>query len=135
MAGGMGIRPGNAASHVGVGLDVFHPVVVHDTEVAAAEGFGHGLGHFGFCLDHVGTGFFGFGFHFLFQGYSHGTAFFCLGLGNVFVGIGLVHLEGCTDVAANIDVGNINGENLKGCTGIQSLAQYEFGDGVGVLKY
>src|SRR5438105_13005211 len=32
----------NAVSHAGVGLDVFHPVIIHHAEVAAAEGLRHG---------------------------------------------------------------------------------------------
>ena len=34
-----------------------------------------------------------------------------------------------------IDVGNINGKNFEGSTGIQSLTQHKFGDGVGVFEY
>lgn len=32
---------GNILAHVGVGLDVLHLVVIHDTEIAIAERLGH----------------------------------------------------------------------------------------------
>ena len=32
-------------------------------------------------------------------------------------------------------LGNINGKNFEGSTGIQSLTQHKFGDGVGVFEY
>ena len=45
-----------------------------------------------FCLDDIRTGFLCFGFHLLLSSYSHRSAFFCLGLRNIFISIGLIHL-------------------------------------------
>src|ERR1044071_401491 len=64
---GRSARTGDAFAHAGVGLDVFHPVIVHDAEVAAAEGFRHGERHLGFCLDNPGVHFLDTGQHFLFE--------------------------------------------------------------------
>ena len=52
--------------------------------------------------------------------HSHGPALFCLGLSDVLVGIGLVDLQLSTDVLSDVDVGNINGQDLK-CCSVQSL--------------
>ena len=40
-------------AHGGVGLDILHPVVIHDAEIPLQEGCGHGAGHFGLRLDHA----------------------------------------------------------------------------------
>ena len=126
---------GDAVPHVGIRLDVLHAVIVHDAEVPAPESVCHGLGHFGFCLNHVGTGFFRLGFHFLLQRDRHGTPFFRFGLGDVLVGVCLVHLEGSPDVTAYIDVGYINREDFKSGTGVQPFAEHELRDRVGVFQY
>ena len=126
---------GEGGAHVGVGLDVLHAVVVHDAEVAAAEGFGHGQGHFGFGHDDLGAGFLGLGFHLLLGGHSHGAALLGLGLGDVLVGVGLVHLELGADVLAHVDVGDVDGEDFEGGAAVEALGEDEFGDAVGVLEH
>ena len=55
-------RFGNVFAHGSVGFYILHPVIVHDTQIAVAECFGHGLGYFRFCLDNFGTGFLAFAF-------------------------------------------------------------------------
>ena len=37
-----------------------------------------------------------------------------------------------SNVFAYIDVGDVDGEYLKGCTCIKAFLQYQFGDGIGV---
>ena len=76
-----------------------------------------------------------FGLHFLLAGHGHGTTLFGLGLGDVLVGIGLIHLEGSTDVLAYVDVGDVDGENFEGRTCVKPLAEHELRDGVGVLEH
>lgn len=88
-------------------------------QIAVAECFGHGLGYFRFCLDNFGTGFLGLCLHFLLCGYGHGAAFLCLGLSNVLVGIGLVYLQGGTDILTYVNISNVNGQNFECCSGIQ----------------
>ena len=39
--------------------------------------------------------------HFLLIGYCHGAAFFGFGLGNIFIGIGLISLQLCSDIFAD----------------------------------
>ena len=36
------VGAGNLAAHVCVGREVFHPVIIHDAEIAASEGIRHG---------------------------------------------------------------------------------------------
>ena len=64
----------------------------------------------------------------LLKGNSHGTTLLGLRLSNVLVGIGLVNLEGCTDVLANIDICNVDRENLERCTSVKTLAEHELRD-------
>lgn len=42
---------GYGIAHGCIGFDVFHAVIVHDTQVAFAECFGHRFRHFGFGFD------------------------------------------------------------------------------------
>ena len=101
-----GFRDGFA--HIGVGLDVLHTVVVHNAEISVAESFGHCQRHFGLGLDNLGAGFLCLCLHLLLLSDSHSAAFLSLSLCNVLVGVGLVHLQLCTDVLSNVDVGDIN---------------------------
>ena len=43
----------NIFAHFGVRLDVFHLIVVHDTEIAAAECLCHCKRNFRFCFDNT----------------------------------------------------------------------------------
>ena len=65
---------------------------------------------------------------YLLKGNSHGATLLGLRLSNVLVGIGLVNLEGCTDVLAYIYIGNIDRENLERCTSVKTLAEHELRD-------
>src|SRR5690348_8413657 len=56
---------GDGLTHVGVGLDVAELVVVENAELAAAEGVGHGFGHFGFRVDEHSPAFLDAGVLFL----------------------------------------------------------------------
>ena len=135
MSGWMHIGASNTGSHIGIGLNVFHSIVVHNTKIASSESFGHGFRYFSFGLNHVSTCFFCFGFHFLLQSNGHRTAFLCFSLGDVLVSVSLVYLQRSSDIAAYIDIGNINGKNFKGSTSIESFTQDEFRDGVWVFEY
>ena len=96
-------------AHVGVGFDILHLVVVHNAEVSAAEGGSHGYGQLAFGFDYLGTRFLCEGFHFLLAGDCHSPAFFGFRLGDVLVGLSLVDLQGGADVAAYVDVGDVDG--------------------------
>ena len=67
-------------------------------------------------------------------GIEANTAFLGLGLCDVFVGVGLVDLQGGTDVFTYVDVGNVDGQDFKSRTGIQTLFEYQFGDGVRIFQ-
>ena len=121
-------------AHGGIGLDVAHAVVVHDAEVAGAEGFGHSEGDLGFGLNDFGTVKLGGGFVFLLGGDGEGAAFFGFGLEEAFVGFGLVGLELGADVFADGDFGDIDRENGKRGAGVEPFAEDGFGDGVGVFE-
>ena len=95
-------------THLGVGLHIFHTVIIHDAEIAAVKGFGHGSRQFSFSFYYFCTGFLRFGFHLLFQCYGHCATLFGLGLSYVFVSLSLINLQGGADVFAYIDVGDVN---------------------------
>ncbi len=118
--------PGDGFTHYGVGLDVFHPVVVHDAEIAAGKGGGHGFGQFGLGFYHLCSGFLCLGFHLLLQGYGHGTALFGLGLCDVFVGLRLVYLQCGADILAYVYIGDVNRENLECRAAVKAFAEHEF---------
>ena len=69
------------------------------------------------------------------MGHGHGAAFFGLRLGDAAVGFSLVGLQLRADVAAYVDVGNINGEDLVRGALVQALFQHGLGNGVGVLQH
>ncbi len=121
-------------AHVGISQDVVVAGVVHDAELAVAEGLGDGEGDFGFGFDDAGAHFLGAGSHFLFEGDSCGAANFGVGLSDFFVGFGLFGLEFGTDVVADIDVGDVDGEDFEGGASIDAFAEDEFGDGVWVFE-
>src|SRR5438105_321115 len=123
---------GDGFAHGGVGLDVAEFVVVHDAEVAGAEGFGDGAGNFGFGEDDQGTVFGLLGDVFLVEGDGHGAALFGFGLEAALVGFGLVGLELGADVFADVDVGDVDGEDLEGGVGVEALVEDGLGDVVGV---
>ena len=65
---------------------------------------------------------------------GHSAALLSLGLRDAAIGLSLIHLQLRADVAANVHVGDIDGENLEGGTGVQTLAQHGTADQVGVLQ-
>ena len=83
----------------------------------------------------ITTHFLNGGQHFLFFGHSHCTAFLRFGLGNLLVGLRLVDLKLCADVAPDIDVRDVNGQNLKRCTRVKPFGQHRFGNKVGVFQH
>ena len=99
---------GDGLSHVGIGLHVAHPVVIHYTEIAAAEGFGHGERNLGLGLDEFGLHRLYLGLIFLLHGDGCCPADFGLGLGDFLVGGGLGCTQFCPAVFAEIDVGDVD---------------------------
>ena len=99
---------GNAFAHLSVGFDVAHAVIIHNAQVATAEGFGHGAGDFGFGFDDKGAHFLNTGCHFLLLRNGHCSAFFGAGLCDNFVGFGLIGLKFGTDVVPYIDVCDVD---------------------------
>lgn len=99
----------DAGAHLGVGLDVFHLVIIHHAETAAAERFGQSERHLGLRLDDFGLHFRDTGDHFLFERDGGGAADFGLGLGHVLVSLGLRFLKLRADVLSDIHVGDVDG--------------------------
>ena len=77
----------------------------------------------GFGFDHAGAHFGHARHHFLFRGHGGGAADFGLGLGNEFVGFGLLGLEFGADVFAHVHVGDVDGENFERRVGIEALSR------------
>ena len=84
---------GDRLAHGGVGLDVPQLVVVHDAEVAVAEGLGHGLGDLGFGEHDLRPVLGLLGDVLLLVGDGQGTPLLGLGLEAALVGFGLVGLR------------------------------------------
>ena len=95
----------------------------------------HGQRNLHLGLDDLGTCFLSLRFHLLFEGHCHCTTLLGLGLGNVLVGIGLVHLQHGANVLAYINVSDINRENLKCCSCIKTLFKYRLAYPVRILKH
>src|SRR5690606_20893587 len=70
-------RLGDGTAHIGICLDILHPVVVHHTQVTAAERLGHRQRHLRLGFNHLCTRLLRFGTHFLFGCHGHGPAFLC----------------------------------------------------------
>jgi len=51
------LRAGNRVPHGGVGLHIFHSIVVHDAQIALSKGFRHRARNFGFGFNHTGAHF------------------------------------------------------------------------------
>ena len=102
------VGAGDLAAHVGVGCEVLHAVIVHDTKVSAAEGFCHGQRNLRLGLDDLGLHLRHAGGHFLLLRDSGSPADFCLRLRNQFVGLGLFGLQLGSDVFADIDIRDVD---------------------------
>src|SRR5690606_33534544 len=131
----LGFAVADGFAHAGVGLDVFHLVVVHDAETAGAESLGHGEGDLGLGLDDLGLHLLHAGDHFLFEGDGGGAADFGLGLGDALVGLGLGFLELGADVLADVHVGDVDGEDFKGGADVEAALEHDLGNGVGRLEH
>ena len=123
-----GLLLGDVLAHVGVGLDVLHLVVIHDTEIAVAERLGHCQRYLCFGLYDLCAGLLGLCLHLLLQSHGHCPALLCTGLCDVLVGISLVHLEYCTDILSYINIRYVDGQNLESGTCIQTLGQNHLGN-------
>src|SRR6185369_5271300 len=78
---------------------------------------------------------FNLGLVFLGLGHGHCAALFGFGLEALLVGLGLGGLELGADVLADVDVGDIDGENLEGAAGVKAFGHDGLGDVVGVLQH
>ena len=73
--------------------------------------------------------------HLLLGSNSHRATLLGLSLCDILVGLSLIHLELGTDVLTYVDVGYIDGEDFECRTVVETLAEHQFGDAVGVLEY
>ena len=121
-------------SHLGVGLQVLEVVVVHHAQLPGAKRLCDGHGDLGFGVHQAGAHFLDAGEVFLFQRDGHRATFLGLGLGDVLVGVGLVHLELGSDVHAHFHIGDVDGEDFEGGVGVEGLVEDGFGNAVGVFE-
>ena len=66
---------------------------------------------------------------------GHRAALLGLGLSYAAVGFRLIHLQLCADVAAHVNVRDVDGQYLKRGARVQALAEHGSADKVGVFKY
>ena len=125
---------GDGIPHLRIGHDILHIIIVHDAQLAFAQGLGQGQGDFGLGFDDLGLHFLGISLHFLLFGDSHGPPFFGLGLGDLLVRFGLVGLQSGADVAAYVDIGNVDGQDFKSRPGVEALAEDGLTDFVRILQ-
>ena len=116
-------------------MDVAHAVVIHNAQVARAEGLGHCARHFGFGFLDSRFHFHDLGGHLLLARLGHGPAFLGFGLGNFEIGFGLIGLQLGTDVFAYVNIGDIDGEDFESRTRIQPLFQHRPGNEIGILQH
>lgn len=110
-------------------------IVIHDTQISLLEGFCHSLWHFGLGFDDLRLHFLGIGAHFLFLGDGHGTAFFGSCLCDLLIRFCLIGLELGADISAYIDIGDIDGEDLKSCPRVETFAEDRTGNVIRILQY
>src|SRR5690606_38702158 len=94
-------RLGNGAAHIGIGLDVLHPVIIHHPKVTAAERFSHCKRHLCLGFDHLSPSFLCFSPHFLFGCHSHCPTLFRTSVSYFQVGLRLICLQLRADVFTN----------------------------------
>ena len=111
-------------AHIRIRLDVVQLVVIHDAELALAQCLRHGVGHLCLRLDHLGLHLLCVRLHLLLARDCHGTAFLRLRLCDALIRFRLIGLQLRTDVPPDIDVGNINGENLKCRSCVETFAKH-----------
>ena len=110
-------------------------IVIHDTQISLLEGFCHSLWHFGLGFDDLRLHFLGIGAHFLLLGNGHGTAFFGSCLCDLLICFCLIGLELGADISAYIDIGDIDGEDLKSCPRVETFAEDRTGNVIRILQY
>ena len=125
---------GNGIAHLGVGDHILHVVIIHYAQLAFAERGGDGARHLCLGLDHAGAHALHFSLVFLLLRNGHGAAFFRLGLRDALVGLRLVDLELCADVAANVHVRDVDGKDLERGAGVKALVEHRLGDQIRVFK-
>ena len=110
-------------------------IVIHDTQISLLEGFCHSLWHFGLGFDDLRLHFLGIGAHFLLLGDGHGTAFFGSCLCDLLICFCLIGLKLGADISAYIDIGDIDGEDLKSCPRVETFAEDRTGNVIRILQY
>src|SRR6056297_2448272 len=113
-----------ASTHIRIGHDVLHAVVIHDAEVALSEGFGYGLRYFRLLEYYLGAVLLYLGDFFLFQGLCGGPTLFGDGLEPALVRFRLIGLEFCPHVLTHIHVRDVDRENLEGRSRVEALLQH-----------
>ena len=98
----------DALAHRGIGLHIFHFVIIHHAESALAEGFGHRERHLRLRFDDFRLHLLHAGLHFLFHGDGRGATDFRLRLRDALVRLRLRFLEFGAHVFADVYVRDIN---------------------------
>ena len=129
------LAPGDAPPHPRVGLDVLHPVVVHDPEVAAPERVRDRLRHLRLGEHHLGLVLLDEGDHLLLPGHGQRALALGLRLGDLLLGLGLVDLEPRPDVVADVDVRDVDREDLERGPRIEAALEHHLRDLVRVLEH
>ena len=91
--------------------------------------------YLGLRLDHLGLHLLCVRLHLLLTRDRHCTALLRLCLRDALVCLRLIGLKLRADVASDIDIRNVDGENLEGCSGIEPLTEYGLRDIIGVRKH
>ena len=102
------VRSRDRFPHRRVGLHIFHPVIIHDTEMTRAERFGHCLRHERFGLDNFCAHLLCPRPHLLLDCHCRGATHLRFRLSDAFVGIGLFGLQLRADIVAHIDISNVD---------------------------
>src|SRR5690606_11067738 len=90
------LRLRNRIPHLCICLNVFHPVIIHNAKITISECLSHCNRNLCFCFNNFCTCLLCFCFHLLFKSYCHCTTFFSTCLCNIFVSLGLIHLQNST---------------------------------------
>ena len=125
---------GYGIAHLSIGHDVAHGVIIHDAQISFTERLGDSQRYFCLSFDDLGLHFLRISLHFLFLCHSHGPPFFGFGLGNLLIGFSLIGLQTGADITAYVDIGNINGQDFKGRSCIQPLAEDGLTDFVRIFQ-
>ena len=106
-------------THLGIGNQIVHRVIVHDTEITVPKRLSQSPRHLCLGFHDIGPHLFDSGLHLLFQSLSRKASFGSLGLRDALVRLSLIDLQFSTDIASDIHISDINRQNLKGCTRIR----------------